>query len=431
MKNSTMKASRMIIISLDAAGEPDLAYIKEMPNFRRFFERAALCPHVESVYPSLTYPAHAAIVTGCRPKTTGIVNNLRFQPWRKKPDWFWQRRFIKRTTIYDEAAKKGMKTAAFLWPVTGRAGISWNLPEVWANHFWENQVTVSFANGTPSFQLDLYRRFGKMLDGVRQPNLDNFVQSSFLYSMKKYQPDLALVHWTDVDTNRHDYGVSSPEAMEAFCRHDRRLGEVFQLLEEMGWEEDTDLVLLGDHYQMDTNRIAYPNYYLKKLGWLEPGTNGIRRWQVLGRESGGSCNIYVKDERRIPVVRRFLESWKARPDSPVEEIFDREEAAAMGADPRAAFVLEAKEGWYFQNGLECASEAVNREKNPDHHLGNHGFHPKRGGYQTFFAGAGPDFMAGARKNDMKLIDEGPTLARILGVKLTGSEGQAALELLAD
>ena len=56
MKNSTMKASRMIIISLDAAGEPDLAYIKEMPNFRRFFERAALCPHVESVYPSLTYP---------------------------------------------------------------------------------------------------------------------------------------------------------------------------------------------------------------------------------------------------------------------------------------------------------------------------------------------------------------------------------------
>ena len=43
MKNSTMKASRMIIISLDAAGEPDLAYIKEMPNFRRFFERAAFC----------------------------------------------------------------------------------------------------------------------------------------------------------------------------------------------------------------------------------------------------------------------------------------------------------------------------------------------------------------------------------------------------
>ena len=100
-----MKASRMIIISLDAAGEPDLAYIKEMPNFRRFFERAALCPHVESVYPSLTYPAHAAIVTGCRPKTTGIVNNLRFQPWRKKPDWFWQRRFIKRKLKITENEK--------------------------------------------------------------------------------------------------------------------------------------------------------------------------------------------------------------------------------------------------------------------------------------------------------------------------------------
>lgn len=431
MKNSTMKAGRMIIISLDAVGEQDLAYMKEMSNFRRFFERAALCPHVESVYPSLTYPAHAAIVTGCVPKTTNIVNNLRFQPWRKKPDWFWQRRFIKRTTIYDEAAKKGMKTAAFLWPVTGRARIAWNLPEIWANHFWENQVTVSFANGTPSFQLDLYRRFGKILNGVRQPNLDNFVQACFLYSVKKYRPDLTLVHLTDVDSNRHDYGVNSPEAMEALGRHDLRLGELLALLQEMGWEKDTDLVLLGDHYQKDTNRIAYPNYYLKKLGWLETGKSGIRRWQALSWESGGSCNIYVKDEKLIPAVKRFLEGWKARPDSPIEEIFDQEEAAAIGADPKAAFVLEAKDGWYFQNGLECASEAVNREENPTHHMGNHGFHPKKSGYQTFFAGAGPDFISGARKDAMKLIDEGPTLAKILGVKLTGSEGRAVLELLAD
>lgn len=197
----------------------------------------------------------------------------------------------------------------------------------------------------------------------------------------------------------------------------------------MGWEEDTDLVLLGDHYQKDTNRIVYPNYYLKKLGWLEPGKTGVRHWQVLGRESGGSCNIYVKDEARIPEVRRFLESWKERPGSPIEEIFDQEEAAAMGADPEAAFVLEAKDGWYFQDGMEFACETVNQEKNPAHHLGNHGFHPKREGYQTFFAGAGPDFLPGARRETMNLIDEGPTLARILGVELTGAEGRAALELL--
>ncbi len=429
MKNNGMKARRMIVISLDAVGECDLEDMKQMPNFREFFEKAALCSHVESVYPSLTYPAHASIVTGCWPKTHGVVNNLRFQPWRKKPDWFWQRRFINGHTIYEEAEKKGMKTAAFLWPVTGGAKIRWNLPEVWANHVWQNQIMVSFVNGSPLFQVDLYKRFGHLMKGFCQPDLDNFVQSCFLYSMKKYEPDLSLVHWTDVDNHRHDYGVNSKEAKEALLRHDRRLGELFAMLKEMGWEKDTDLVLLGDHYQMDTSQIAYPNYYFKKAGWLISDGSRIRTWQVICRESGGSCSIYVKNKKQLPKVRRFLETWKMRKDSPIKEIFDKEEAISMGADPDAAFVLEAKEGWYFQDGTARPFESADRKKEPSHHLGNHGFHPNRRGYQTFFAGAGPDFLPGARVDSMRLIDEGPTLARILGVELKGAEGRAVENLL--
>ncbi|MFQ9801599.1 MAG: hypothetical protein ACLR23_24850 [Clostridia bacterium] len=32
-----------------------------------------------------------------------------------------------------------MTTAAYLWPVTGRARLTYNLPEVFANRWWDNQ----------------------------------------------------------------------------------------------------------------------------------------------------------------------------------------------------------------------------------------------------------------------------------------------------
>ena len=91
----------MIVVSLDAVGTEDLPFLKSLPNFGDFWREAAVCERVRSVYPSLTYPAHTTIVTGKYPANHGIVNNLRIQPRREKPDWFWQRRFVRGETLYD------------------------------------------------------------------------------------------------------------------------------------------------------------------------------------------------------------------------------------------------------------------------------------------------------------------------------------------
>ena len=137
--------NRLIVLSLDAVGSMDLPYMNTLPHFRAFFKRAAGCGRVLSVYPSLTYPAHTSIVTGLYPARHGIVNNHKVQPEKRKPDWLWQRRYIRGTTLYDEARKHGLRVAALLWPVTGRAKIRYNLPEVWANQPWENQISVSMG----------------------------------------------------------------------------------------------------------------------------------------------------------------------------------------------------------------------------------------------------------------------------------------------
>ena len=414
----------MIVISLDAVGTEDLPLLKSLPNFGRFWREAAVCERVKSVYPSLTYPAHTTIVTGKYPSGHGIVNNLRIQPEREKPDWFWQRKYVRGETLYDLVRKKGGKTAALLWPVTGGAEIRWNLPEVLPNRPWQNQIMVSCINGSPLYEMDLQMRFGHLRKGVHQPELDDFVQASLLYTLKTRQPDLTLVHFTDVDTNRHLYGVKSREAKEALRRHDRRLGEIFRLLNEMGWADRANVAVLGDHYQMDVDRAVCPNWYFARRRWLTAENGKVKSWRVLARECDGSCYIYVRDRRLYGQVREVLEEFKER--GLAAAVYTGKEAAAMGADGSCAFMLEGGRGVYFQNGWgapEITSESGKLQR------ATHGYLPDREGYTTIFGGRGPAFAAGGRVETMSLADEGATLAAAAGTAFSRADGQIQKNLL--
>src|SRR5699024_6264362 len=95
----------------------DIAIAREMPGFARILAQASVA-EVEGVYPSLTYPNHAAQITGCPPATSGVYNNTQFQPWARRPEWFWDSRLLQVPTIFAAARAGGLTTAAVLWRVT-------------------------------------------------------------------------------------------------------------------------------------------------------------------------------------------------------------------------------------------------------------------------------------------------------------------------
>ena len=218
-----------------------------LPNFQELFENGSYCKQVETIYPSVTYPCHATIVTGNFPKRHGIINNTFLQPGNPSPDWYWHRHHIKGTTLYDEAKKAKLTTAALLWPVTAKANIDYNMPEIFANRAWHHQIPVSLRNGSPLFQLEMNRRFGHIRKGLKQPELDDFVLESTVHTIKTKKPNLLLVHFTDLDTKRHYHGFSSDEAKSAIRRHDVRLGRIMQALKESGIYHNSTIIALGDH----------------------------------------------------------------------------------------------------------------------------------------------------------------------------------------
>jgi len=238
---------RLILLSLDAVGAEDLKYLRTLPNFSKILEKGSVCENVNSVYPSLTYPAHTSIITGKVPNHHGIVNNTLLQPHYASPDWASSRKQIQGTTLYDELRKKGWRTASLLWPVTGRGKITYNFPEIHANRWWESLPVKTVWNGSPGYCVQLLPYMKELAGGIKQPLLDDSLTKAAEFTLRKKNPNLLMVHFLDVDEHRHMYGVNHEEVTKALERTDRRLGEIYRVLEETGDMDKTTLVIFGDH----------------------------------------------------------------------------------------------------------------------------------------------------------------------------------------
>ena len=432
-----MKSKYLIIISFDAVSSHDIEKLKELDNFKYLIDNGSLITNVESVYPTLTYPAHATIMTGMYPKNHGIINNTLNKFSDVNPNWYWYRKYIKTNTLYDLASEKGLTTAALLWPVTGRSKINYNLTEIFAPKPWQNQIVMSALSGSVKYQLDLNKRFGHLRNGLSQPALDNFVHESVKYTISKYKPNLLLIHYTDVDTNRHNHGYDSKEANDALLRHNERLGEIIKTLKENSIFEDSTIVALGDHSALDGEYLIRLNSLFRENGLLKVNDKGIiKSYKAVAKTCDGSSYIYLKDKNDTETynkVHDILEKLIDNPNSPIEFILNSKEAEDFGADPNCTFMAEANLNYYFVD--EAIGDIV--EKIKEDEIGKvshrtkatHGYHPKKANYTTFFIACGKGIKKGVKIDGGSLINHGPTLAKLLGVNLGNTDGVAEDTLL--
>lgn len=421
-----MKKQRLYIISLDAFGASDLEYARTLPNFRYLLNRSALVEEVETVYPSLTYMCHTSIATGMYPHKHGVFHNTKLQPGRTSPDWYWYAKDIQVPTIFDIAHEAGYKTASFLWPVTGKSrSIDYNLTEIFPNRSWQNQVMVSLYSGTPAFTIRLDRKYGHLRKGIQQPELDEFLTAGILDTIRTKNPDLMAIHYVDLDAMRHQYGVKSPEAKAAIDRMDRHLGQIIQAMKEKGIFEDTVIAVLGDHYQIDTHTVVRFNQLFKEEGWLRTNAKGqITEWDVLAKEAGGSCYIYTTEAADEEAV---LDLLRLHPDI-IESIYRGEQTNQLGADPRAAFLVEGKAGYYFSDEHDRAFAERTKGKK-SFHQATHGYSPTKENYETMLFLSGPGINPEARIRQARLVDEGPTFLHAIGLAFPHeTEGRVLTEL---
>lgn len=422
-----MKNKYVIVISFDAVSEEDLEFLSKQPNFSKLIKNGALIKNVESVYPSLTYPAHATIVTGKYPKNHGVINNTVLDFKNDNPDWYWYRKYIKGDTIFDLAEKSGMKTCSILWPVTARSKITYNMPEIFCTKRYDNQILKSALAGSKIYQVNMNKRFGYLRQGMDEPYLDNFATEVAKKTIRELKPNLILLHLIDSDSQKHKYGIENKEVIESLKRHDERLGEIIESLKLAGIYEDSTIIALGDHSQINVNNVIKLNSILMKNDLINVNGNKIKSYKAIAKSCDGSSYIYLKNKNDVETrkkVRDILNELKNKYSNVIEEVYNNEEIKNLGADINASFIIEAKRGYYFiDDFLGEAIEVIDESSKIKHKLrASHGYLPSRDNYKTFFIAYGKTIKKGVVLEKGKLINHGPTIAKILDIDLRDCDG---------
>lgn len=422
-----MKNKYVIVISFDAVSEEDLEFLSKQPNFSKLIKNGALIKNVESVYPSLTYPAHATIVTGKYPKNHGVINNTVLDFKNDNPDWYWYRKYIKGDTIFDLAEKSGMKTCSILWPVTARSKITYNMPEIFCTKRYDNQILKSALAGSKIYQVNMNKKFGYLRQGMEEPYLDNFATEVAKKTIRELKPNLILLHLIDSDSQKHKYGIENKEVIESLKRHDERLGEIIESLKLAGIYEDSTIIALGDHSQINVNNVIKLNSILMKNDLINVNGNKIKSYKAIAKSCDGSSYIYLKNKNDVETrkkVRDILNELKNKYSNVIEEVYNNEEIKNLGADINASFMIEAKRGYYFiDDFLGEAIEVIDESSKIKHKLrASHGYLPSRDNYKTFFIAYGKTIKKGVVLEKGKLINHGPTIAKILDIDLRDYDG---------
>ena len=398
---------RLLLISLDGLWEKDFSLLESMPCIGALIRSGISCKKVQTVYPALTYPVHATILTGCLPQAHGIAHNQPFSPGLAPTDrpWYWEASQIKRPTIHELVHEKGGKTASILWPITGKSPyIHWNFPEVLALP-GENQTLKMLRYGSALWILAMEARYGRQRKSIHQPDLDDYatlLAEKLLFLRRP--PDFLSLHLVDCDEMRHLYGADSPEAKESIQRLDRRVGKLLTSLDRRRLYGDTVVALVSDHGLWDVSHSISLDESLKKAGLLD-----ICRAQSTGM--GAYLHLIDGPVENMDRLLLFLEENKS--SLGISRVYGNRELREMGAGQSIRLAVEAAPGVVFVDDLATEKRAK----------ATHGFGPAHPAAQCLFMLTGPGIRKGKTLQHARMEDIAPTLMRSLGLDMPSAQGK--------
>ena len=260
------RPERVYIFHLDGLSNSELRRRLEddpaaIPNLRRIIERGHMFRYGSIVnFPSVTWPGHNVLGTGCWAGHHDIVNNHYYLRQTREPVSPFDQRFETSSYLSDDVetlyeafhrvygawdADGGAFTAAIHEPC-GRE----------ADHAVLERRTIGDRERlralTKECEGDINSRW---LDDNNQrvhdaAFVDNrgIAQALVLYSEDAHPPPIFMYHqFTLTDSVGHDYGPHHEAMRIALDETDRRIGRVLQMLEERAFFDSTLFIIASDH----------------------------------------------------------------------------------------------------------------------------------------------------------------------------------------
>ncbi len=430
-----MKRQKLIVLSVDALVYEDLEFLKDQPNFKWLLENGSMVERVRSIYPTLTYPCHTTMATGCYPDKHGIIHNVEFT-LDGKNHWMFQHHFVNPDCedIMDACKKAGLTTASVGWPVHGNhPSVDYLVDECWpaSGSPIEAYAQCYLDHGTPKWLFDeVVAPVLELRVGRKQPESSYFLTRISAEIIRRYQPDILIQHPGNVDVFRHKTGVFSTMVTEGLHQADEMLGMLIEATKDAGVFEDTNFIVTADHGHLNCVRSLNLNRLFLDRGWITLNEKGeVADYKVWCRGVGLCAYLYIKDPSLKEEVQALLEKMLSEGAWGFSKIFAQDEAKEMHLVGDFTFVLETDGCTRFSSDWNVPLVTNFEESLSGLRVkGEHGYHPDKGPRPPFLA-CGPAIKKGIVLKGAELVDGAPTYARILGTALPGADGRVLEELL--
>ncbi|MDO5518360.1 MAG: ectonucleotide pyrophosphatase/phosphodiesterase [Clostridium sp.] len=428
-------SKKLIIFSVDALVYEDLETLKDKPYFKKIMNEGSRINRMRSIYPTVTYPVHATLITGTYPEKHGVINNEEFHVGQVASNWNWYSKSIKVPDIFDLAKRLGKTTAAVYWPITGNhENIDYLINEYCSLDKHEDIHKLFVESGTSEeIYESIVRKHGEGLSVGTHPDSDNFCIDCACDIIRQYKPDVIAIHPANIDGMRHKTGAFSSAVTQELNNVEKHLEQIITATKNAGVFEETNFIILSDHGQLNITRVMNPNVLLKEAGFIKTDDKGeITDWKAYSHSAAMSAQIYLSDpydKELEDEVYEFLCRLKEEQVYGISQVFKKDEIREREhLNGEFSFVIETDGFTTFGNNWN--RPLVSPLDVSDYKFGHatHGYLPEKGPQPVFMA-YGPDIKKGIVLEQGHVINVAPTIARLLGGTLEFADGESMNQIL--
>jgi len=225
-------ASRVLILSIDGL-RPDAISLAPMPNLLSLMQNSAYSLTAQTIFPSVTLPAHASMLTGLCPLKHDADWN----------DYLPELGYAFGTDLFDIAHAAGMQTVMYV----GKEKL--------------RQVTEPAST-------DIFVYINDRDLAVTERLIADFPQDF----------GVLFIHFATTDDMGHEYGWLSSEQLSVIFRADEALGQILAELDARNLRGETLIIITSDHGgHKTTHGSSRPEDMT--IPWIAAGT-GIQPKQL-------------------------------------------------------------------------------------------------------------------------------------------------------
>ena len=342
------------------------------PNLKKMDTNGVSALSLQPVFPSKTFPNHYSIITGLYPINHGIIHNDFLDPYSGKrykvgnnepvrnPKWYQGEAF------WETAERQGILTASYFWP--------------------GSELILDYRRPSCFEYYEHNRPYEKRIEGI----------INWLQLPVDKRPHFITLYFDATDTYGHQKGPDSPEINKAIQRLDNILGLLFHRLNDIGFYEKTNIIVVSDHGMaaVDSQRIINIGRLLKGIKYKSQGDGPV---MMIDCAENLIADIHQKLSENENHYQCYLKNE-------VPEYFHFSQHPFI-----SPIIIVAEPGWsLIDSGLSKLAYQFRTK-------GNHGYDNFHLDMHGIFYAMGPVFKNGYHTGTLQNIDIYPLLCKIFNI----------------